>query len=137
MGDNQTDQPPTLKMAKMLLLLVLLVTCVVGLPQKVVFRELGREGSEEGCTRRDMIHWSDGQCFTVGEQGPCGEGELLDRTGGCVTTTNTSTTTTTETTTTTTTTKTTITTTTTTTTSTTNINNIEGVSNGTSTNELG
>merc|ERR1711953_910381 len=84
MGDNQTDQPPTLKMAKMLLLLVLLVTCVVGLPQKVVFRELGREGSEEGCPRRDMIHWSDGQCFTVGEQGPCGEGKLLDRTGGCV-----------------------------------------------------
>merc|ERR1712115_462843 len=79
--------PPTLKMAKMLLLLALLVTCAVGLPQKVVFRELGREGSEEGCPRRDMIHWSDGQCFTVGEQGPCGEGGLLDRTGGCVTTT--------------------------------------------------
>merc|ERR1712012_1487547 len=78
--DNQTDQPPTLKMAKMLLLLALLVTSAVGLPQKVVFRELGREGSEEGCPRRDMIHWSDGQCFTVGEQGPCGEGELLDRT---------------------------------------------------------
>jgi len=129
--DNQTDQPPTLKMAKMLLLLALLVTCAVGLPQKVVFRELGREGSEEGCPRRDMIHWSDGQCFTVGEQGPCGEGELLDRTGGCVTTTTTRTTTTT------TTTKTSITTTNTTTTTTTNINTIEDVSNGTSTNELG
>merc|ERR1711899_329449 len=114
--DNQTNQPPTLKMAKMLLLLALLVTCAVGLPQKVVFRELGREGSEEGCPRRDMIHWSDGQCFTVGEQGPCGEGELLDRTGGCVTTTTTRTTTT---------------------TTTTNINTIEDVSNGTSTNELG
>merc|ERR1711936_1043374 len=97
----------------------LLVTCAVGLPQKVVFRELGREGSEEGCPRRDMIHWSDGQCFTVGEQGPCGEGELLDRTGGCVTTTTTRSTTT------------------TTTTKTTNINTIEDVSNGTSTNELG
>merc|ERR1712190_370313 len=120
-----------LKMAKMFLLLALLVNCAVGLPQKVVFRELGREGSEEGCPRRDMIHWSDGQCFTVGEQGPCGEGELLDRTGGCVTTTTTRTTTTT------TTTKTTITTTTTTTTTTTNINTIEDVSNGTSTNELG
>merc|ERR1711962_273284 len=113
--DNQTDQPPTLRMAKMLLLLAFLVTCAVGFPQKVVFRELGREGSEEGCPRRDMIHWSDGQCFTVGEQGPCGEGELLDRTGGCVTTTTTRTTTTT----------------------TTNINTIEDVSNGTSTNELG
>merc|ERR1712223_441672 len=66
-----------------------------------------------------MIHWSDGQCFTVGEQGPCGEGELLDRTGGCVTTTTTRTTTT------------------TTTTTTTNINTIEDVSNGTSTNKLG
>merc|ERR1712113_1327466 len=129
--DNQTNQPPTLKMAKMLLLLALLVNCAVGLPQKVVFRELGREGSEEGCPRRDMIHWSDGQCFTVGEQGPCGEGELLDRTGGCVTTTTTRTTTTT------TTIKTSITTTNTTTTTTTNINTIEDVSNGTSTNELG
>merc|ERR1711953_892264 len=124
MGPVRTEttkptNPPTLKMAKMLLLLALLVTCAAGLPQKVVFRELGREGSEEGCTRRDMIHWSDGQCFTVGEQGPCGEGELLDRTGGCVTTTTT--------------TKTSITTTTTTT----NINTIEDVSNGTSTNELG
>merc|ERR1712113_529327 len=108
-----------------------LVTCAVGLPQKVVFRELGREGSEEGCPRRDMIHWSDGQCFTVGEQGPCGEGELLDRTGGCVTTTTTRTTTTT------TTTKTAITTANTTTTTTTNIDTIEDVSNGTSTNELG
>merc|ERR1711963_254978 len=84
---NQPTPQPTLKMGKMLLLLALLVTCVVGLPQKVVFRELGREGSEEGCPRRDMIHWSDGQCFTVGEQDPCGEGGLLDRTGGCVTTT--------------------------------------------------
>merc|ERR1711978_651322 len=46
-------------------------------------------------------------------------GELLDRTGGCVTT------------------KTTITTTTTTTTTSTNINKLEDVSNGTSTNELG
>merc|ERR1712115_172987 len=123
--------PPTLKMVKMLLLLAFLVTCAAGFPQKVVFRELGREGSEEGCPRRDMIHWSDGQCFTVGEQGPCGEGELLDRTGGCVTTTTTKTTTTT------TTIKTSITTTTTTTTTTTNINTIEDVSNGTSTNELG
>merc|ERR1712079_586396 len=110
---TKPTNPPTLKMANMLLLLALLVNCAVGLPQKVVFRELGREGSEEGCPRRDMIHWSDGQCFTVGEQGPCGEGELLDRTGGCVRTT------------------------TTTTTTTTNINNIAGVSNGTSTNELG
>merc|ERR1712156_335438 len=136
MGPVQTEttkptNPPTLKMAKMLLLLALLVTCAVGLPQKVVFRELGREGSEEGCPRRDMIHWSDGQCFTVGEQGPCGEGELLDRTGGCVTTTTTRTTTTT------TTTKTSITTTNTTTTTTANINTIADVSNGTSTNELG
>merc|ERR1712156_290502 len=94
MGPVQTEttkptNPPTLKMAKMLLLLALLVTCAAGLPQKVVFRELGREGSEEGCPRRDMIHWRDGQCFTVGEQGPCGEGELLDRTGGCVIATNT------------------------------------------------
>merc|ERR1712038_1893932 len=112
---TKPTNPPTLKMAKMFLLLALLVNCAVGLPQKVVFRELGREGSEEGCPRRDMIHWSDGQCFTVGEQGPCGEGELLDRTGGCVTTTTTRTTTTT----------------------TTNINTIEDVSNGTSTNELG
>merc|ERR1712115_648639 len=107
--------PPTLKMAKMLLLLALLVTCAVGLPQKVVFRELGREGSEEGCPRRDMIHWSDGQCFTVGEQGPCGEGGLLDRTGGCVTTTQA----------------------TTATDTTTDINTIEDVSNGTAANELG
>merc|ERR1711972_682870 len=113
--DNQTDQPPTLKMAKMLLLLALLVTCAVGLPQKVVFRELGREGSEEGCPRRDMIHWSDGQCFTVGEQGPCGVGGLLDRTGGCVTTTQA----------------------TTATDTTTDINTIADVSNETATNELG
>merc|ERR1712156_69559 len=130
MGPVQTEttkptNPPTLKMAKMLFLLAFLVTCAVGFPQKVVFRELGREGSEEGCPRRDMIHWSDGQCFTVGEQGPCGEGELLDRTGGCVTTTTTRTT------------KTTISTATTTTTTTTNINTIEDVSNGTSINKLG
>merc|ERR1712156_716802 len=136
MGPVQTEttkptNPPTLKMAKMLLLLAFLVTSAVGLLQKVVFRELGREGSEEGCPRRDMIHWSDGQCFTVGEQGPCGEGELLDRTGGCVTNSTARTTSTT------TTTKTTITTTTTTTTTTTNINTIDDVSNGTSTNELG
>merc|ERR1712088_1264298 len=39
---------------------------------------------EDGCPRRDMVHWSNGECFTVGEQGPCGWGELLDRTGGCV-----------------------------------------------------
>merc|ERR1712177_181221 len=107
--------PPTLKMAKMLLLLALLVTCAVGFPQKVVFRELGREGSEEFCARRDMIHWSDGQCFTVGEQGPCGEGGLLDRTGGCVTTTQA----------------------TTATDTTTDINTIADVSNGTAANELG
>merc|ERR1712079_785833 len=110
---TKPTNPPTLKMANMLLLLALLVTSAVGLPQKVVFRELGREESEEGCPRRDMIHWSDGQCFTVGEQGPCGEGELLDRTGGCVTTTTTTTTTTI---------KTSITNTNTTTTTTTNIN---------------
>merc|ERR1739848_403934 len=29
-------------------------------------------------------HWTNGECFTVGEQGPCRWGELLDRTGGCV-----------------------------------------------------
>merc|ERR1712012_1524488 len=110
---TKPTNPPTLRMANMLLLLAFLVTCAAGFPQKVVFRELGREGSEEGCPRRDMIHWIDGQCFTVGEQGPCGEGGLLDRTGGCVTATTTATT------------KTTITTTTTTTTSTTNINTIE------------
>merc|ERR1712013_110841 len=93
-GQRETTKPTnpqTLKIAKMLLLLALLVACAVGLPQKVVFRELGREGSEEGCPRRDMIHWSDGQCFTVGEQGPCEEGTLLDRTGGCVNTTTTTT----------------------------------------------
>jgi len=71
--------------AKMLLLLALLVSQAVSLPQEVVFREvLGREGSEDGCPRRDMVHWKNGECFTVGEQGPCGWGELLDRTGGCV-----------------------------------------------------
>ena len=112
---TKPTNPPTLKMAKMLLLLALLVTCAAGLPQKVVFRELGREGSEEGCPRRDMIHWSDGQCFTVGEQGPCGEGGLLDRTGGCVTTTQA----------------------TTATDTTTDINTIADVSNETATNELG
>merc|ERR1712117_405988 len=121
MGPVRTEttkptNPPTLNlMAKMLLFSALLVTCAVGFPQKVVFRELGREGSEEGCPRRDMIHWSDGQCFTVGEQGPCGEGGLLDRTGGCVTTTQA----------------------TTATDTTTDINTIADVSNGTSANELG
>merc|ERR1712117_671006 len=121
MGPVRTEttkptNPPTLNlMAKMLLFSALLVTCAVGFPQKVVFRELGREGSEEGCPRRDMIHWSDGQCFTVGEQGPCGEGGLLDRTGGCVTTTQA----------------------TTATDTTTDINTIADVSNGTAANELG
>merc|ERR1712083_498497 len=72
----------------LLLLLALLVSQAVSLPQKVVYRDLGREGSEEGCPRRDMVHWTNGECFTVGEQGPCGEGGLLDRTGGCVQKTN-------------------------------------------------
>merc|ERR1712117_580559 len=118
---TKPTNPPTLRMAKMLLLLAFLVTCAVGFPQKVVFRELGREGSEEGCPRRDMIHWSDGQCFTVGEQGPCEEGTLLDRTGGCVNTTTTTTKTI------------------TTNTTTTNLNTTvtADVSNGTATNELG
>ena len=71
----------------MLLLLALLVSQAVSLPQKIVFRHLGWEGSE-GCPRRDMVHWTNGECFTVGEQGPCGEGGLLDRTGGCVQKTN-------------------------------------------------
>merc|ERR1712088_268889 len=88
--DNQTNQTHITGfiIAKMLLLLALLVSQAVSLPQKVVFRHLGREGSEDGCPRRDMVQWRDGECFTVGEQGPCGEGELLDRTGGCVQETN-------------------------------------------------
>merc|ERR1712061_914975 len=88
--DNQTNQTHIAGfiIAKMLLL-ALLVSQAVGLPQKVVFREvLGREGSEDGCPRRDMVHWTNGECFTVGEQGPCEEGKLLDRTGGCVQKTN-------------------------------------------------
>ena len=68
----------------MLLLLALLVSQAVSLPQKVVYRDLGGEGSEDGCPRRDMVQWTNRECFTVGEQGPCGEGKLLDRTGGCV-----------------------------------------------------
>merc|ERR1712110_327567 len=88
--DNQTNQTHIAGfiIVKMLLLLALLVSQAVSLPQKVVFRHLGREGSEDGCPRRDMVQWRDGECFTVGEQGPCGEGELLDRTGGCVQKTN-------------------------------------------------
>merc|ERR1712038_170280 len=85
--DNQTNQTRIAGfiIAKMLLLLLaLLVSQAVSLPQKVVYRDLGREGSEDGCPRRDMVHWTNGECFTVGEQGPCGWGELLDRTGGCV-----------------------------------------------------
>merc|ERR1712088_693776 len=84
--DNQTNQTHITGfiIAKMLLLLALLVSQAVGLPQKVVYRDLGREGSEDGCPRRDMVHWTNGECFTVGEQGPCAWGELLDRTGGCV-----------------------------------------------------
>jgi len=80
----------------MLLLIALLVSTAVGLPQKVVFIR-GREGSEEGCPGRHLVR-ANGECFTVGEQGPCELGKLLDRTGGCVetevtTTTNTMTTT--------------------------------------------
>merc|ERR1712165_508438 len=88
--DNQTNQTHIIGfiIAKMLLLLSLLVSQAMSFPQKVVYRNLGREGSEDGCPRRDMVHWSNGECFTVGEQGPCGEGELLDRTGGCVQETN-------------------------------------------------
>ena len=67
----------------MLLLLALLVSQAVGLPQKVVFEQLGREGSEEGCPGRHQVR-ANGECFTVGEQGPCGLGHILDRTGGCV-----------------------------------------------------
>merc|ERR1712038_1479500 len=83
--DNQTNQTHIAGfiIAKMLLLLALLVSQTVSLPQKVIFRHLGREGSEDGCPRRDMVHWANGECFTVGEQGPCEEGQLLDRTGGC------------------------------------------------------
>merc|ERR1712038_868429 len=83
--DNQTNQTHIAGfiIAKMLLLLALLVSQAVSLPQKVIFRQLGREGSEDGCPRRDMVHWANGECFTVGEQGPCEEGQLLDRTGGC------------------------------------------------------
>merc|ERR1712203_901090 len=82
--DNQTNQTHIAGFIKMLLLLALLISQAVSLPQKVVYRDLGREGSEDGCPRRDMVHWNNGECFTVGEQGPCGWGELLDRTGGCV-----------------------------------------------------
>ena len=72
------------KIAKMLtLLFALLVSSAVGLPQKVVFQQLGREGSEEGCPGRHLVR-TNGECFTVGEQGPCDLGEVLDRTGGCV-----------------------------------------------------
>merc|ERR1712088_1008571 len=95
--DNQTHSIPGSKIAKMLLLLALLVSQAVGLPQKVVF---GREGSEEGCPGRHQVR-ADGECFTVGEQGPCGLGNVLNRTGGCVkneVTTTTTTPTTTETT---------------------------------------
>merc|ERR1712203_1279346 len=99
MGQLQPRQPnpqhPWFKIAKMLLLLALLVSQAVGLPQKVVF---GREGSEEGCQGRHQVR-ANGECFTVGEQGPCEGGEVLDRTSGCVenevtTTTTTPTTTT-------------------------------------------
>merc|ERR1712061_412105 len=84
--DNQTNQTHITGfiIAKMLLLLSLLVSQAMSFPQKVVYRDLGREGSEDGCPRRDMVQWTNRECFTVGEQGPCGEGKLLDRTGGCV-----------------------------------------------------
>merc|ERR1712088_82789 len=95
--DNQTNQNqiPASMTARMLFILALLVSHAVGLPQKVVFRPLGREGSEEGCDGRHEVR-TNGDCYTVGEQGPCEEGELLDMTGGCVKTqvTNTATTTT-------------------------------------------
>merc|ERR1711953_629290 len=83
--DNQTNQTHITGfiIAKMLLLLSLLVSQAMSFPQKVVYRDLGREGSEDGCPRRDMVQWTNRECFTVGEQGPCGEGKLLDRTGGC------------------------------------------------------
>merc|ERR1712088_643353 len=98
--DNQTHSIPGSKIAKMLLLLTLLVSQAVGLPQKVHF--MGREGSEEECPGRHLVR-TNGECFIVGEQGPCEGGKVLDRTGGCVeneviTTTNTATPTTTETT---------------------------------------
>merc|ERR1712088_909438 len=97
--DNQTHSIPGSKIAKMLLLLALLVSQAVGLPQKVHF--MGREGSEEECPGRHLVR-TNGECFIVGEQGPCEGGKVLDRTGGCVeneviTTTNTATPTTTET----------------------------------------
>jgi len=98
--DNQTHSIPGSKIAKMLLMLALLVSQAVGLPQKVHF--MGREGSEEECPGRHLVR-TNGECFIVGEQGPCLLGKVLDRTGGCVenevtTTTNTATPTTTETT---------------------------------------
>merc|ERR1712212_1236902 len=94
--DNQTHSIPASKIAKMLLLmLALLVSHAVGLPQKVVFEQLGREGSEEDCPGRHLVR-TNGECFPVGEQGPCPLGKVLDRTGGCVksevTTTSTTTT---------------------------------------------
>merc|ERR1712088_620642 len=99
--DNQTHSIPGSNIAKMLLVLALLVSQAAGLPQKVHF-QLGREGSEEECPGRHLVR-ADGECFIVGEQGPCPLGKVLDRTGGCVeneviTTTNTATPTTTETT---------------------------------------
>ena len=99
---TQTTKPTASLVPKMLLLLALLVSQAVGLPQKVVF-QLGREGSEEGCPGRHQVR-ANGECFTVGEQGPCELGKVLDRSGGCVknevtsTTTNTATPTTTATT---------------------------------------
>jgi len=71
----------------------------VGLPQEVVFEQLGREGSEEDCPGRHLVR-TNGECFPVGEQGPCPLGKVLDRTGGCVKSEVTTTTTTTSTTTT-------------------------------------
>merc|ERR1712088_263837 len=98
--DNQTHSIPGSNIAKMLLVLALLVSQAAGLPQKVHF-QLGREGSEEECPGRHLVR-ADGECFIVGEQGPCPLGKVLDRTGGCVenevtTTTTTATPTTTET----------------------------------------
>merc|ERR1711936_979237 len=97
---NQTHSIPGSKITKMLLLLALLVSQAVGLPQKIRF-QLGREGSEEECPGRHLVR-TNGECFIVGEQGLCPLGKVLDRTGGCVenevtTTTNTATPTTTET----------------------------------------
>merc|ERR1712212_1104895 len=98
MGKTDQTHIPASMTARMLFILALLVSHAVGLPQKVVFRPLGREGSEEGCDGRHEVR-TNGDCYTVGEQGPCEEGELLDMTGGCVksevTTTTTTTTTTT------------------------------------------